>query len=119
MGFSGGSVVKTPLANAGDVNLIPGSRRFPGGGNDNPLQYSCLGNFTDRGTWQATVHGLQRARHDLVTKELQQYRNLYFLQRVIYLSLAVLNLHCYTWTFFRIDWFDRLAVKGTVKSLLP
>ena len=63
--------------------------------------------------------GLQRAGHDLVTKELQQYRNLYFLQMVIYLSLAVLNLHCYTWTFFRIDWFDLLAVKGTVKSLLP
>ena len=72
MGFSGGSVVKTPPANAGDVNLIPESRRFPGGGNDNPLQYSCLGNSMDRGTWQATAHGLQRARHDLVTKELQQ-----------------------------------------------
>ena len=62
--------------------------------------------------------GSQRARHDVVNKELQ-YRNLYFLQMIIYLSLAVLNLHCYTWTFFRINWFDLLAVKGTVKSLLP
>ena len=49
MGFSGGSVVKTPPANAGDVNLIPGSRRFPGEGNDNPLQYSCLGNSNRQG----------------------------------------------------------------------
>ena len=49
MGFPGGSVVKTPPATAGDVNLIPGSRRFPGEGNDNPLQYSCLGNSNGQG----------------------------------------------------------------------
>ena len=35
---------------------MPGSGRFPGAGNVNPLQYSCLGNPTDRGDWQATVH---------------------------------------------------------------
>ena len=45
---------KNPPANAGS---IPGSGRFPGEGNDNPLQYSCLENFMDRGTWRATVHG--------------------------------------------------------------
>ena len=39
-----------------DVGLIPGSGRAPGEGNDNPLQYSCLGNPMDRGAWQATVH---------------------------------------------------------------
>ena len=39
-----------------------------GEGNGNPLQYSCLGNPTDRGAWQATVHGAQRVRHDLATK---------------------------------------------------
>ena len=42
LGFSGGSVVKNSLANAGDVGSIPGSGIFPAGGNDNPLQYSCL-----------------------------------------------------------------------------
>ena len=47
----GGPVVKNSPANAGDTGLIPGSGRSPGGGNGNPLQYSCLGNFTDRGTW--------------------------------------------------------------------
>ena len=47
--FSGGSVVKNLPANAGDMGLIPGSGRSPGEGNDNPLQYPCLGNPMDRG----------------------------------------------------------------------
>ena len=55
-GFSGGSVVKNLPVNAGDVGSISGSGRSPGGGNDNPLQYSCLENCTDRGAWGATVH---------------------------------------------------------------
>ena len=42
---------------AGHVGSIPGSGGAPGGGNGNPLQYSCLGNPTDRGAWWATVHG--------------------------------------------------------------
>ena len=52
-------VVKNLPANAGDVrdtSSIPGLGRSPGGGNGNPLQYSCLGNPIDRGAWQATVH---------------------------------------------------------------
>jgi len=51
-------VVKNPLANAGDVVLIPGSGRSPGGGNGNPLQYPCLENPMDRGAWGATVRGI-------------------------------------------------------------
>ena len=42
----------------GDTGLIPGSRRSPGGGHGNPLQYSCLENPVDRGPWLATVHGV-------------------------------------------------------------
>ena len=57
MGFPGGTVVKNTPANAGDEGLIPGSRRSPGEGNGNPLQYSCLENCMDRGAWQATVRG--------------------------------------------------------------
>ena len=57
MGFPGGSVVKYPPANSGDAGSIPGLGRFPGGGNGNPLQHSCLGNCMDRGAWWATVHG--------------------------------------------------------------
>ena len=56
MGFPDDSVLRNPPANAGDVGSIPGSRRFLGEGNGNPLQYSCLGNPMDRGTWWATVH---------------------------------------------------------------
>ena len=51
-----GSTGKEPSAKAGDVGLIPGWGRCPGEGNGNPLQYSCLENPMDRGTWQATVH---------------------------------------------------------------
>ena len=47
---------------------VPGSGRSPGKGNGNPVQYSCLENPTDRGAWQATVHGVTRVRHDLATK---------------------------------------------------
>ena len=49
MGFPGGSVVKKPLAKAGDVGLTSGLGRSPGGGNGNPLLYSCLENPMDRG----------------------------------------------------------------------
>ena len=45
-----------------------GSGRSPGEGNGNPLQYSWLENPMDRGTWWATVHGVARVGHDLVTK---------------------------------------------------
>ena len=57
MGFPGGSDGKESTCNAGDTGLIPGSGRSPGEGNGYPLQYSCLGNPTDRGAWRATVHG--------------------------------------------------------------
>ena len=60
--FPGGSDVKASACNAGDVGLIPGSRRSPGEGNGNPLQYSCLENPMDRGAWQATVHGVAKSR---------------------------------------------------------
>ena len=51
----GQSVGKSP-ANAGDVGSIPGSGRPPGEGNDNPLQYSCLGKPMDRGAWWAIAY---------------------------------------------------------------
>ena len=51
---------------------VPGSGRFPGEGNDNPPQYSCLGNPMDRGDWRATVHGVARVGHHLVTKQQKQ-----------------------------------------------
>ena len=61
-------VGKQSACNAGDQGLIPGSGRFPGEGNGNPLQHSCLENPIDRGVWRATVHGVARVGHDLATK---------------------------------------------------
>ena len=60
MDFPGGSDGKASVYNAGDLSSIPGSGRYPGEGNGNPLQYSCLGNLMDRGAWQTAVHGLAR-----------------------------------------------------------
>ena len=51
-------MVKNPPGNAGDVGSIPGPGRSPGGGNGNPLQYSCLGKPMDRGARWARVHGV-------------------------------------------------------------
>ena len=62
-----GAVVKNPPSSAGDsrdVDSIPGSGRFHGGENGNPLQHSCLGNAMDRGTWQAIIYGVARVGHD-------------------------------------------------------
>ena len=59
--IGGGSVVKKPLALAGDAGLIPGSRKSHGEGKGNLLQYACLGNSTDRGAWQAAVHGVKES----------------------------------------------------------
>ena len=54
-------VGKNPPASAGDLGSIPGSGRSPGGGHDNPLQYSCLENPMDRGAWMITVHGVAKS----------------------------------------------------------
>ena len=61
MGFPDGSVVKNLPANAGDMGLIPGLGRSPGGGNGNPLQYSCLENPMDRGAWWAILYEVAKS----------------------------------------------------------
>ena len=48
-----------------DMALIPGSGRFPGGGHGDTLEYSCLENPVDRGTWQATVHKVEKSQTQL------------------------------------------------------
>ena len=69
--FPHSSVGKDSVCNAGDPGSIPGLGRFPGEGNGNPFQYSCLENSIDRGVWQAIVHGVVRIGDDLVTKPNQ------------------------------------------------
>ena len=65
MGFPGGSVIKNLPANAGDASdmgSVSASRKSTGRGNGNPLQYSCLENFMERGAWQATAHGVAKSQ---------------------------------------------------------
>ena len=64
-------VVKNPPDNAGDTGSIPGLGRSSGGGNGNPLQYSCLKNPTDRGAWLATVHRVAKSQTRL--KQLSRH----------------------------------------------
>ena len=71
MGFSGGALVKKPLANAEDTrskSLISGSGRSSGEGNSNPLQYFCLENSMNRGAEPGRLQsmGSQRVGHDQV-----------------------------------------------------
>ena len=61
-GFPGGSVVKNPSANAGDMSSVPGLGISPGEGNGNPFQCSCLKNPTYREAWRATVHGVTKSQ---------------------------------------------------------
>ena len=53
------------VGDAGGAGLIPGLGRFPGVGNGNPLQYSCLENPLDRGPWQAAVHRVAESQTQL------------------------------------------------------
>ena len=75
MGFPGGSVVKNPsTCQCRRHRFHPSVRETPGGGNGNPVQYSCLGNPMDREAWWATVHvghrSGERVGDDLGTKHL-------------------------------------------------
>jgi len=79
------AVGKNLPASAGgirDAGSIPGSGRSPEGGHGNPLQYSCLENPTDRGTWWATVHGVTQSQ-----TQLKQFSTaLLSLRRYLYIS---------------------------------
>ena len=80
LGFPGGSAVKNLPANAAEASSIPGSGRPPGGGNGNPLQYSCLENPKDREAWGAMVRGTAKSwtgfsDYTTTTKSLGKLRN--------------------------------------------
>ena len=84
LGFPGGSVVKNPYDNAGDSGYagpIPELGRSPGGGNGNPLQYSCLENPIDRGAWRANFHEIT----ELDTAEVSEH----ICVRIIYFCLIL------------------------------
>ena len=85
LGFPGGSVIKNLPGNAEYTISIPRSGRYPGKGNDDSLQYSCLGNPMHRGAWQATVCGVARVGHDLAAKQHQVFA-------FLFISKAAYNL---------------------------
>ena len=68
LGVPGDSDNKESACNAGDLGSIPGSRRSPGEGNGNLLQYTCLESPLDRGAWWATVHGVAKSRTRLTAR---------------------------------------------------
>ena len=61
IGFLGSSAGKESACNAENASSIPGLGRYPGEGNDDLFQYSCLENAMDRGAWQITAHGVSRS----------------------------------------------------------
>ena len=71
--FPGASVVKKSIHKAGDPGLISESGRSLGEENGNPLQYSCLGNFKDRGARQSAVYGVSKSWTRLNNDKRSQY----------------------------------------------
>jgi len=93
-------VVKNPPAkpgDAGDVVLIPGSGRSHGGGNGNPLQYSCLESSMDRGAWRTTVHGTAKNQTWLSNWTHTHKDNTIEIQRTLIFCPSLLCINLYTY----------------------
>ena len=111
-GFPGGSDGKESACSAGDLCVIPRSGWSPGGGNNNPLQYSCLENPMDRGTWQVTVRG--------VTKSGTQLKRLVQFSSVAQLCLTLCDpMDCSTPDFPGHHQLPELAQTHAIKLVMP
>ena len=116
MSFLGGSVVKNPPANAGDVSSIAGSGRSLGGGHGNPLQCSCLENPMSRGAWRATVHWVTQSQARLSDETTAQLtyrywwcswcRGVSLMELALGGSFSLQTLIFYVWEFFSNSFFD-------------
>ena len=116
-GFPHSSVGKESACNAGDLGSIPGLRRFPGGGNGNPVQYSCLENPRDGGAWWAAVYGLTQSWTQL--KRLSSSSSM-LTSWVHWASLVAQKVKCLsamqeTWVRF-LGWEDPLEKETAAHS---
>ena len=107
LGYPGGSGGKESACNAWEKGSIPRLGRSPGGGYGNPLQYSCLEHPMDRGTWQATVHGVTEA-------DTSEPLTLQHPPRHV---CHIFNFHSVPW--FHIPTFSREAAWTLIMSQLP
>ena len=120
---------KAPTCNAGDTGdsgFIPGFGRSPGGGNENPLQYSCLGNPLDRGDWWAMVLGVPMSQTWLITYTYAYICVLTLLKKAYYISFPSAQLidklqHPQVTSFicFSCVSFQRLFSKDKCTLLFP
>ena len=78
----------------GDVGSLPGLEGSPGGGNGNPLQYSCLENPMDRGAWRATVHGVAKSWTWLIMHASYLFWTFFFGLKVILILTDILSFFC-------------------------
>ena len=109
----GGSEVKAPACNAGDLGSIPGLGRSPGEGNGNPLQYSCLENPMDGGAWWATVHGVTKSWTRLSDFTLKAYIN-----KAEFRGIDAYELWCWR-RLFRVPWTARRSNQSILKEISP
>ena len=114
-------LVKNLFANAGNAGLVPGSGRYPGGGNGNPIQYFFLGNFMDRGTWQAIVHGVIKELD--VTEQLgthtHTHTHIYIKQLVVKTNKGKPYLKWNPGTFLALQWLRFQALDAGGTGLIP
>ena len=101
-GFPGGLEGKESACNAGDPGSIPGSGRSPGGGNGNPIQYSCLENPMDSRPWWATVHGVVKNQTGL---SVYTHTSVYLLKKILNfdtreITFIIQNTHTCSHSYF-------------------
>ena len=95
---------KESACNAGDPGSIPASGRSSGEGNDNPLQYSCLENPIDRGTWQAMVHWVTKSWTRLSNQHYYFYPGLSAFHELFYLTFTLIQLSTVIWPVEKLNW---------------
>ena len=117
--FPGDSSSKESACNAGTAGLIPGSGRSPGGGNGNPLQYSCLENPMDIGAWWAIVQstGSQRIGHDWSNLACMNTSHDSCAQQTVLYKIKYSFKECFGYLNARVDETEQPLLSGAYRSV--